>query len=96
MSDKIEQQADMVIQAAKYFLEKKLEEKLEDFKRSLKLDERLAAIEVGSGTAEQVKSLERRASRHGDHLARLESRVQALETGSPPAPLRLGDRSHDS
>ena len=28
----------------------------------------------------QLESLERRASRHADHLARLEDRVKALET----------------
>lgn len=44
------------------------------------LEKRLAAAEARTAKdAEKIESLERRASRHADHLARLESRTKALE-----------------
>lgn len=43
--------------------------------------ERLVKIEAQIGTASSsLESTERRLSRHADHLARLESRLKALET----------------
>jgi chromosome segregation ATPase len=45
-----------------------------------KRDARLAALEAQLAKArEATDSLERRASRHGQHLAKLETRMQAME-----------------
>lgn len=38
-----------------------------------------AKVEASATLAARAESLERRASRHAEHLARLESRVQTLE-----------------
>jgi chromosome segregation ATPase len=49
--------------------------------RDAKLDE----LETRLAKAhETIASLERRASRHGDHLGRLETRVRSIETGGRP------------
>ncbi len=84
----IEQSAEMVIQAVQFYVDQKFQRMAE----MLKLDERLAAIEAG--TNGDTKTLERRISRQGEHLGRLEDRVRALETGPAPAALMLSDRSN--
>jgi len=89
MADKVEALADQVVESVKVFFDAKFRK----FAEAMKLDERLQAIEHGGISGEQMKSLERRASRHAEHLARLEDRLRALETGAAPAPLMLSDRS---
>jgi hypothetical protein len=60
----------------------------EDYlRRALKpLHERIAKLEAATKGTEQLatkgESFERRLSRHADHLAKLETRMQALEKGS--------------
>jgi len=93
--DKTEQYAEMVINAVQTYCEKEFERKFKKFADAMRFDERLQAFEHGGTSGEQMKSLERRASRHAEHLARLEDRVRALESGAAPAPLMLGDRSGD-
>ena len=88
--DKIEQCAETVIHAVQVYVDEKLRRVAE----MLKLDERLAALENKAGTVEHMKSLERRVSRHAEHLARLQDRVLALETSPAPNALMLSDRSN--
>ena len=55
-------------------------------KRILALEKELAAVKSGknaAGDPVQAESFERRLSRNAEHVARLESRVKALETSGP-------------
>lgn len=49
--------------------------------QALKLDGRLRDLEAAGQAAARVESLERRASRQAEHLARVEDRLKKLESG---------------
>lgn len=77
--EKMEELAETVMNAVQLLIDKKIS----NVTKALRLDERLAAIEANSiaGVSPKLESLERRASRGAEHLARLEDRVKALESG---------------
>lgn len=70
--NEIETLAAQVVEAVEMLIAKRIGD-------ALKLDERLRDLEVAGQSAARVDSLERRASRQGEHLAALESRMKKLE-----------------
>lgn len=73
---------DLVISAVRSHVAKAIAPQSE---RIDELVRRVAALESGAAKANaQGESLERRVSRHAEHLGRLETRTRAAERGTTP------------